>query len=287
MRLHVTAFSLTPCMSQQIHPGDPAYAPPLIRPPSPASSIGTAYGEDETDAAHAALSAREFDALVQARLALGRPSDAEQAALRGVLLQKPKDAESERRQYAAVMGHLRRAVAALREDERFERQLYPLAPSDGSVPPPRANEAEQASGDVDAILAGMLAAAPAPVPTPPPERWSSPPIPIAGAGALIGEGRPLPAPLPPSSPTPDAGALPVLGLGRPLSQIGRASRSPVRPPASQRVPGTFDHSRLARLGHRQLSGPVLAPPPATDTATGEDTRPRTRSRTARARGRGR
>jgi hypothetical protein len=84
-------------MSQQIHPGDPAYAPPLIRPPSPASSIGTAYGADETDPAELALDAYEFDARVQAALALHRPSAAEEAALRGVLLQKPKDAESERR----------------------------------------------------------------------------------------------------------------------------------------------------------------------------------------------
>lgn len=47
--------------SQLIHGGDPAYAPPVIRPPSPASSVGTAYQADQTSQSDTELSKEEFE----------------------------------------------------------------------------------------------------------------------------------------------------------------------------------------------------------------------------------
>jgi hypothetical protein len=172
------------------------------------------------------------------------------------------------------MAHLRREVAALRADARFERALHPVG---DAPPPPRANEEAPASGDVDAILRGMLAA-PAPGWSLPPEPgWSSPPAP--GGGALVlGAGRPLPMPLPPASPTPDMSGL----RGRPLSKGPGAPlsmrRSPVREPLQ--TPGTL-------LGQRQTSGAAPKETPAPQAVAEDGTGPRTRSRTARVRGRGR
>jgi hypothetical protein len=83
-------------MAQQIHPGDPSYAPPLIRPPSPASSIGTVYGDDETSQSDAELDDAAFASKHEEALKLNHPSDAETRAVRSVLLPRPKNAEEEK-----------------------------------------------------------------------------------------------------------------------------------------------------------------------------------------------
>lgn len=83
-------------MAQQIHPGDPAYAPPLIRPPSPASSIGTSYGLDETTASDTELDDAEFARKCEASLHLDAPGDQERRATRTVLLPHSATREDER-----------------------------------------------------------------------------------------------------------------------------------------------------------------------------------------------
>jgi hypothetical protein len=84
-------------MAQQIHPGDPAYAPPLIRPPSPASSIGTAYGDDETSDIDdpAVINNVAFDQRVFDSLLIHQPSDAEAKANADPLLRRPEDPAQE------------------------------------------------------------------------------------------------------------------------------------------------------------------------------------------------
>ena len=81
-----------------IHSGDPAYAPPVLRAPSPSSSIGTDYPGDESTQAEEFMTERDF---VQ-RLKLDDPREDEAAANRDPLLPKPKDAQQEARQYHCV-----------------------------------------------------------------------------------------------------------------------------------------------------------------------------------------
>lgn len=83
-------------MAQQIHPGDPAYAPPLIRPPSPASSIGTSYGPDETTLSDSELDPVAFAMKCEARLNLHMPGDTERRATRLVLLPNPQSPQEEK-----------------------------------------------------------------------------------------------------------------------------------------------------------------------------------------------
>jgi hypothetical protein len=82
-------------MAQQIHSGDPGYAPPLIRPPSPASSIGTADEPDETSASDTELDDAAFDAEQRARLFPDGPPEQELRAMRSVLLPRMKTREEE------------------------------------------------------------------------------------------------------------------------------------------------------------------------------------------------
>lgn len=96
-------------MAQQIHPGDPAYAPPLIRPPSPASSIGTVYGQDETTLSDTELDETAFARKTADRLRLALPSESESRANRLVLL--PRHTSEEERNSAFTRPLRRLSVA--------------------------------------------------------------------------------------------------------------------------------------------------------------------------------
>jgi hypothetical protein len=91
-------------MAQQIHPGDPAYAPPLIRPPSPASSIGTVYGPDDTSLSDVELDDAAFARKTAERLRLTFPSESEMRANRLVLLPRHTH-EQERNSVCAYSFH--------------------------------------------------------------------------------------------------------------------------------------------------------------------------------------
>ena len=63
------------------YPGNLPYArPALMRPPSPAGSINTEYGPDETDTQDLAMSDEEFERKILAELKIDQPSDAEAQA---------------------------------------------------------------------------------------------------------------------------------------------------------------------------------------------------------------
>ena len=79
-----------------VHSGDPGYAPPLLRAPSPTDSIGTDYGPDETTVEETRLSDREFAQKCQQRLRLNALRPDEINANFDPLLPKPKNAEEEK-----------------------------------------------------------------------------------------------------------------------------------------------------------------------------------------------
>lgn len=136
-------------MAQHVHPGDPGYAPPLIRPPSPASSIGTVYGADETS----------------------DTDDAEARANRHVLLPRARTADDEKTIFEHVMINLRKEVRKLEEDELFERTVLR-----GSQV---AQEPHPSSDDIDTIMRSMMGHAEAEPPqSDSPERLSGPPFSI-------------------------------------------------------------------------------------------------------------
>ena len=54
------------------HVNSPAYAPPVLRPPSPASSLGTSYSPAGDTSHELDLSDGEFDREIQGRLRLGQ-----------------------------------------------------------------------------------------------------------------------------------------------------------------------------------------------------------------------
>jgi len=67
------------------------YAPPVLRAPSPASSVGTAYAEDQTsfsDSEHQ-LSQGAFEKKWEDQLELGKPREEEEVANKSPLITRP------------------------------------------------------------------------------------------------------------------------------------------------------------------------------------------------------
>ncbi|EIN12970.1 hypothetical protein PUNSTDRAFT_131200 [Punctularia strigosozonata HHB-11173 SS5] len=130
------------------HHTDPGYAPPLVNPPSPAPSVTSVYGEDETDPADALLSPEEFDKKVREQIGLGQPSDQEMHANRLVMLPKPNNPQEEQMLFEHVMNNLRRQVRLLEENELFERTL--------SRPSQVAQTPLPSTNDIDALMRSMM-----------------------------------------------------------------------------------------------------------------------------------
>ena len=73
------------------HGGDPAYAPPVLRAPSPSSSIGTEYPPDESTQEEEFMTESDF----VKRLQLNEPWFPEAVAYREPLLPKPTNPTQE------------------------------------------------------------------------------------------------------------------------------------------------------------------------------------------------
>lgn len=87
---HSQNLPLCPKMPPNQH-HHPEYAPPVLRAPSPASSVGTSYGADQTsfsDSEHQ-LSQVAFERKWEDRIGLGNPSIEEETANLGPLLERP------------------------------------------------------------------------------------------------------------------------------------------------------------------------------------------------------
>lgn len=89
--------------TQQIHAGDPAYASPVIRPPSPASSVGTAYGPDDTSLSDSGLSQDVFEQKWIANLRLDEPKHDEVHNLKDPLIICPSDPQEQKRELNIVV----------------------------------------------------------------------------------------------------------------------------------------------------------------------------------------
>ncbi|GJE97126.1 hypothetical protein PsYK624_133370 [Phanerochaete sordida] len=131
-----------------VHSGDPGYAPPVLRAPSPTDSIGTDYGPDETTPDEESLTDAEFDLMCRQHLRLGDVRPDEMRANIDPILPKPKNVDEERLLYYQVMNGLRAQVRRLQEDHLFEQTVLR-----GSVV---ADERQPMSHDIDVILQSMM-----------------------------------------------------------------------------------------------------------------------------------
>ena len=198
-----------------VHSGDPAYAPPLLRAPSPTSSIGTDYGPDEPEEGENNISDSAFARKCQAKLRLSDVRREEEIACYDPLLPKCADPEQERSKsrnlflcleythsllvlHLRVMQHLRNAVRHLQADALFEQTL-----ERGTV---ITEERMPSSSDIDSILQSMMGTAISPVESTP---APAPPTPLPTNDDLLG-GKPMldfPSPSAPGGfifPTPSA-----------------------------------------------------------------------------------
>ncbi|KAI6027436.1 hypothetical protein PISMIDRAFT_674870 [Pisolithus microcarpus 441] len=112
-----------PNHAQLIHASDPAYAPPVIRPPSPASSVGTVYEPDQTSQSDAELSKEEFEQKWLAKLHLDDLKIEEEDNLRPVLIdpRPPPDSPEEKLLVQNILVGLRSRVRQLEEDAVFQQ----------------------------------------------------------------------------------------------------------------------------------------------------------------------
>ncbi|KAG0703785.1 hypothetical protein DFH29DRAFT_915074 [Suillus ampliporus] len=106
--------------TQQIHAGDPAYASPVIRPPSPASSVGTAYGPDETSLSDSGMCQDAFERKWIASLRLDEPKHEEVHNLKDVLIIPPSDPREQKLLFEDILHGFRQRVQQLEEDEIFQ-----------------------------------------------------------------------------------------------------------------------------------------------------------------------
>lgn len=85
-----------------IHTGDPAYASPIIRAPSPASSVGTAYGPDETTQSDSELSPDAFERKWSSKLKLDAPRIEEELMSFSALIQPLPQNQVEEQSWCAT-----------------------------------------------------------------------------------------------------------------------------------------------------------------------------------------
>jgi len=129
------------------------YAPPVLRAPSPASSIGTTYGEDQTSFSDCEdqLSQPAFERKWEERIGLGAPQKEEIEANQEPLLARPLGGSAEERQlYEQVMANLHAAVQNLEDNELFEQTL--LRGSQAALEP------QPSTTDIDLLMRSMMVA---------------------------------------------------------------------------------------------------------------------------------
>ncbi|KAN0087483.1 hypothetical protein V8E55_006104 [Tylopilus felleus] len=107
-----------------IHTGDPAYASPVIRAPSPASSVGTAYGPDESSQSDSELSPEAFEQKWSSKLKLGGPRIEEELMSFSALIQPlPQNQMEEKMFFDVILRGLRARMQHLEEEEILQQML--------------------------------------------------------------------------------------------------------------------------------------------------------------------
>ncbi|KAI6123382.1 hypothetical protein EDD16DRAFT_1704333 [Pisolithus croceorrhizus] len=139
-----------PNHAQLIHASDPAYAPPVIRPPSPASSVGTVYEPDQTSQSDTELSKEEFEQKWLAKLHLDDLKIEEEDNLRPVLIdpRPPPDSPEEKLLVQNILTGLRSRVRQLEEDAVFQQLIM----SGSKV----GLEKAPSNSDIDALMRSMM-----------------------------------------------------------------------------------------------------------------------------------
>ncbi|KAI6114063.1 hypothetical protein F5141DRAFT_1002280 [Pisolithus sp. B1] len=139
-----------PNHAQLIHASDPAYAPPVIRPPSPASSVGTVYEPDQTSQSDAELSKEEFEQKWLAKLYLDDLRIEEEDNLRPLLIdpRPPPDSPEEKLLVQNILTGLRSRVRQLEEDAVFQQLIM----SGSKV----GLEKAPSDSDIDALMRNMM-----------------------------------------------------------------------------------------------------------------------------------
>ncbi|KAG6828052.1 hypothetical protein H0H92_009513 [Tricholoma furcatifolium] len=129
------------------------YAQPEIRSPSPTSSIGTVYGDDQTSFSDCEeqLTQFEFEKKWEERLALNMSRPEELLADKEPLLPRPPPGSMEERQlFEQVMMNLHETVRNLEDNELFERTL--LRGSQAAL------ETLPTTSDIDELMRSMMVA---------------------------------------------------------------------------------------------------------------------------------
>lgn len=92
-----------------IHTGDTAYASPVIRAPSPASSVGTAYGPDESNQSDQELSPEAFEQKWSSKLRLDSPRIEEELMSFSALIQPLPNNQAEEQSWWPTRKHAAQA----------------------------------------------------------------------------------------------------------------------------------------------------------------------------------
>ncbi|PFH49970.1 hypothetical protein AMATHDRAFT_4442 [Amanita thiersii Skay4041] len=125
------------------------YAPPVLRAASPASSVGTVYGEDQTSIADLELSdaalARKYEDLLE----LHKPRKEEEEANQCPLLERPEPgSQQEKELHDKVIANLRLQVREVEENDIFEQTLL-RGSQVARVQPP-------STDDIDKLMRSMM-----------------------------------------------------------------------------------------------------------------------------------
>lgn len=143
---------------------NPEYAPPVLRAPSPASSVGTTYGEDETSHSDAELDQDAFAQKWLTKLDLDKPRKEEEEANESPLIPRSGNKDEENGAYVVVsvgwgtngslamvekiLKNLRAKIKQLEEDEMFEQTL--LRGSQVGL------ETKPSTNDIDSLMKSMM-----------------------------------------------------------------------------------------------------------------------------------
>ncbi|KAF9242620.1 hypothetical protein BU15DRAFT_43677 [Melanogaster broomeanus] len=136
--------------TQLIHAGDPAYASPVIRAPSPASSVGTAYGPDETSQSDSELSQEAFEQKLSDTLKLDGPKIEEELRSFSALIEPPPQNPAEEKMFfEMILRGLRSRIQHV-EEEEILRQMLRRGSQVGLEQPP-------SDDNVDNLMRNMMA----------------------------------------------------------------------------------------------------------------------------------
>ncbi|KAH7906715.1 hypothetical protein BJ138DRAFT_1071351 [Hygrophoropsis aurantiaca] len=127
--------------------GDPAYGSPVIRPPSPASSVGTAYPDDDTSPSDGELSQDAFNRKWASKLGLDRPKEEEERK-KECLLISPKNPAEAKLMHEEILKGFRQQVQQLEEDEMFQQTIM-RGSQIGLEPRP-------SSSNIDSLMRSMM-----------------------------------------------------------------------------------------------------------------------------------